>query len=135
MIEFYPQIRYVHILTITLSGCLFAVRGLAALMGMRWPRWALVRYLSYTIDTVLLTAALMLVAVLPAALFGNGWLSLKVALVVVYVVLGVLAMRERFGRGKRTLFYLLALFVFIWIVGIARMHHPWGWLLPWVAGA
>ena len=133
MIEFYPQIRYVHVLAVTLSGCLFAVRGLAALMGMRWPRWALVRYLSYSIDTVLLTAALMLVAILPAALFGNGWLALKVALVVVYVVLGVFAMRERRSRGTRAACYLLALFVFLWIVGIARMHHPWGWLLPYLA--
>lgn len=135
MIEFYPQIRYVHILAVTLSGCLFAVRGLAALMGMRWPRWALVRYLSYTIDTTLLTAGLMLVGILPAALFGNGWLALKLGLVVVYVVLGVLAMRQRFGRGVRALLYLLALAVFLWIVGIARMHHAWGWLLPYVAAA
>jgi hypothetical protein len=29
--------------------------------------------------------------------------------------------------------YLLALLVFGWIVGIARMHHPAGWLLPWLA--
>src|SRR3546814_9781741 len=28
MIEFYPQIRHVHILTVVLSGSLFALRGL-----------------------------------------------------------------------------------------------------------
>jgi hypothetical protein len=41
---------------------------------MNWPRFAPVRYLSYTIDTVLLTAALMLWTILPSGLFANGWL-------------------------------------------------------------
>jgi uncharacterized membrane protein SirB2 len=132
MLEFYPQIRYIHILAVTLSGSLFAVRGLGILMGMRWPQWAVVRYASYTIDTVLLTAALMLLTILPGAMFGNGWLTLKVLLVVVYVVLGVYALRRGRTPRVRAACYLLALFVFFWIVGIARMHHPAGWLLPWI---
>ena len=132
MLEFYPQIRYIHILAVTLSGSLFAVRGLGILMGMRWPQWAVVRYASYAIDTVLLTAALMLLAILPGAMFGNGWLALKVLLVVVYVVLGVHALRRGRTPRVRAACYVLALFVFFWIVGIARMHHPAGWLLPWI---
>ena len=133
MIEFYPQIRNVHILAITLSGCLFAVRGLGVLLGMRWPLWAPVRYLSYTIDTVLLTAALMLLTILPGAMFANGWLTVKLVLVVVYVVLGVFALRKARTPGSRAVFYVLALLTFLAIVGIARMHSPWGWLLPYVS--
>src|SRR3546814_13811706 len=98
MIEFYPQIRHVHILTVVLSGSLFALRGLFALAGARWPHVAPVRYLSYTIDTTLLTAALLLVSILPGAMFANGWLAAKLVLVVVYVVLGVLAMKQS-GRA------------------------------------
>ena len=133
MIEFYPQIRYVHILAVTLSGCLFAVRGLAVLMGMRWPLWGPVRYLSWTIDTVLLTAALMLLTILPGALFANGWLTLKLLLVVIYVVLGVFALKRASTRRRKAIFYVLALATFLAIVGIARMHSPWGWLLPYVS--
>src|SRR3546814_10993841 len=101
MIEFYPQIRHVHILTVVLSGSLFALRGLFALAGARWPHVAPVRYLSYTIDTTLLTAALMLVSILPGAMFANGWLAAKLVLVVVYVVLGVLAMKRGRPCGIR----------------------------------
>ena len=133
MIEFYPQIRSVHILAVTLSGCLFAIRGLAVLLGMRWPVWAPVRYLSWTIDTVLLTAALMLLTILPGAMFGNGWLTLKLLLLVVYIVLGVFALKRASTRGRKAIFYVLALATFLVIVGIARMHHPWGWLLPYVS--
>ena len=55
--------------------------------------------LSYTIDTVLLTAALMLLTILPGAMFANGWLTTKLVLVVVYVVLGTFALKR--GRTPR----------------------------------
>jgi uncharacterized membrane protein SirB2 len=129
MIEFYPQIRFVHILAISLSGGLFAVRGLAMLAGARWPQAFVVRYLSYTIDTVLLTAALMLVTILPAAMFANHWLTVKLLLVVAYVALGVFALRRGRTRGIRAACYAGALLLYAAIFGIARMHHPLGWLL------
>ena len=134
MIEFYPQIRSIHILAVILSGSLFALRGMALLMThARWPQAAPVRYLSYLIDSVLLTAALMLLTMLPGAMFANHWLMVKVMLVVVYVVLGVFALRRGRTPRMRTLCYLGALLVFATIIGIARAHHPLGWLLRWFA--
>jgi uncharacterized membrane protein SirB2 len=132
MIEFYPQIRFVHILAVCLSGGLFALRGLGILARMRWPQAAPVRYLSYSIDTVLLTAALMLVTILPGALFANGWLAAKLVLLVMYVVLGVYALRRGRTPVARAVCYVAALLVFATIFGIARYHHPLGWLLPWL---
>ena len=133
MIEFYPQIRHIHVMAVLLSGSLFALRGAFALAGARWPQAAPVRYASYAIDTTLLTAALMLVTILPGAMFANGWLATKLVLVVVYVVLGVLAMKRGRTRGVRAGCYAAALLVFATIFGIARMHHPLGWLAPWLA--
>ena len=133
MIEFYAQIKWVHVFAVSLSGSLFALRGLGIVLGMQWPRAALVRYLSYSIDTVLLTAALMVLTILPGAMFANGWLTVKLVLVVVYVVLGVFALRKARTPGSRAVFYVLALLTFLAIVGIARMHSPWGWLLPYVS--
>ncbi|KAF1687384.1 hypothetical protein B1992_04030 [Pseudoxanthomonas broegbernensis] len=128
MIEFYPQIKWVHVAAIMASGSLFALRGAGALAGMRWPLAAPVRYLSYSIDTVLLTAALMLLTILPGALFANGWLTVKLVLLVAYVVLGVLALGRRGGRGRgrRAAFYVAALLVYLQMYCIARAHHPLG---------
>ena len=76
MIEFYPDIKGVHVLSVFCSGGLFLVRGLFVLGGRQAIAMAPpVRYLSYGVDTVLLTAALMLVSVLPSAMFANGWLA------------------------------------------------------------
>ena len=87
MITFYPDIKLVHITAALLSGAFFALRALALLAGMRWPRLAPVRYLSYTVDTMLLTAAFMLLTILPRELYANGWLLAKLFFVAAYVVL------------------------------------------------
>ena len=132
MIEFYPQIKQFHIFVALLSGSIFALRGAFALAGARWPQALPVKWLSYAVDTALLTAALMLLTILPWAMFGNGWLLVKVALVVVYVVLGVFALRRGRTRRTRAICYVAALLVFGTIYGIARAHHPLGPLLPLV---
>ena len=131
MSAFYPQILLTHILAISLSGSLFALRGLGVLAGARWPRAAAVRYLGYSIDTVLLTAALMLLTILPGAMFANGWLTLKLVLVVAYVVLGSFALKRGRTPRTRTICFVAALLVFATIIGIALAHHPLGWLLRW----
>lgn len=132
MIEFYPQIKSFHILLVLLSGSLFALRGGFALFGARWPRHAGVRYTSYSIDTMLLTSAAMLLTILPGAVFANGWLTAKLGLLVVYIVLGILSMRAQFPRGRRAIFYAAALLTFFFMFGIARMHQPLGWLAKWL---
>lgn len=132
MIEFYPHIKWVHVATVLASGLLFALRGL--LVQARRPRWAMaapVRYLSYAIDTTLLTAALMLLTILPGAMFANGWLAAKVALLVVYVALGTFALKRGRTPRVRVACYLAALAVFGFMYTIARAHHPGGllWML------
>ena len=132
MIEFYPQIKFVHVLFVILSGSLFALRGMMMLAGSRFTNHAALRYLSYTIDTMLLTAALMLVTILHQYPFVQAWLTVKVLLLVVYIVLGVFALRRGRTRGARAVCYLAALFVYVFIVGVALAHDPRGWLLHFV---
>lgn len=126
MIEFYEEIRLVHILSVVASGSLFAVRGLAVNLGAGWPRAAPLRILSYTVDTILLTAALILMTVVQQYPFVDAWLTVKVVLLVVYIGLGVLAMREGLGRGVRLASWGAALLVFLYIVSVARAHDPLG---------
>ena len=133
MIEFYPQIKAFHIFVALLSGSLFALRGGFALAGARWPNAGVVRYTSYAIDTALLTAALMLATILPGAMFANGWLTVKITLVVAYVVLGVFAMRRAKTQRMRVVSYVAALLVFVSIYAIARAHDPLGFIRWWFA--
>ena len=126
MLEFYPQIKWVHVAAVICSGLLFALRGTAQLAGARWTMAAPLRFLSYTIDTTLLTAALMLATILHQYPFVHAWLTVKVLLLVVYVVLGSFALKR--GRTARVRLYcfLAALAVYLFIISVARAHHPLG---------
>ena len=70
MLEFYPQILSVHIASITLSGGWTGLRGLGLLFEMSWPRHFAARLLGWAIDGTVLTAAAMLLTILPSALFA-----------------------------------------------------------------
>ncbi|HYJ40518.1 MAG TPA: SirB2 family protein [Steroidobacteraceae bacterium] len=126
MIELYPEIKWVHIAAVLTSGGLFALRGVAMLAGARWYMAAPLRYLSYTVDTVLLTAALMLATMLHQYPFVQSWLTVKVLLLVVYVVLGSYALKRGATRAARTLALGAALLVFAFIISVARAHDPRG---------
>ena len=126
MIEFYAGIKWVHIAAVLSSGALFAFRGAVMLAGGRWYMAAPLRYLSYTIDTVLLTAALMLATILHQYPFVHGWLTMKVVLLVVYVVLGSYALKRGSTPAVRTRTYVAALLVYAFIISVARAHDPRG---------
>lgn len=132
LLAFYPQIKAVHVSSVACSGGLFALRGLGMLAGSSLGMRAPVRYLSYTIDTVLLTSALMLATALQLAPFVNSaWLSAKVLLLLVYVVLGSLALKRAPTPRLRALCFAAALAVYGFIISIALTHNPWGVLSLW----
>jgi uncharacterized membrane protein SirB2 len=126
MIEFYPQIKLLHVGAVFASGSLFLLRGLAVQAGAAWAMATPVRYLSYGIDILLLAAALLLLALLPAAVFANGWLWVKIALLVVYVGLGTFALKRGRTAGVRLACFAGALVVFACMYLVARTHDPLG---------
>ena len=126
MIEYYPEIKWVHVAAVVASGSLFLLRGLAVQAQARWPMAVPVRYLSYAIDTVLLTAALMLLTILPSAVYANGWLMTKLGLLVVYVGLGTFALKRGRTPAIRAVTFVGALLVYATMFSIARTHHPLG---------
>ena len=128
MAEFYMEIRLVHISTVVLSGMLFLMRGLGVYFGGRWAMAAPVRYLSYTIDTTLLTAALMLMTIVQQYPFVHGWLTVKILLLVAYIVLGTFALKRGKTRYSRLVFWFAALAVYGFIITVARTHNPLGFL-------
>lgn len=128
MIEFYPEIRLVHIAAVLASGVLFLSRGLVLFAGRRWAMAAPLRYLSYTIDTVLLTAALMLTTIVQQYPFVHAWLTVKVLLLAVYIGLGVVAFWMGRTRKARVAAWAAALAVYAYIYTVARAHDPLGFL-------
>jgi uncharacterized membrane protein SirB2 len=132
MIDFYGQIKWVHVAAVVASGSLFLLRGLGVQAKARWPMATPVRYLSYCVDIVLLTAALMLLTILPSAVYANGWLAAKLTLLVVYIGLGTFALKRGRTPTVRAATFAGALLVYVSMFSIARTHHPLGLLLALV---
>lgn len=128
MLEFYSQIRTAHIWAISLSGFLFFIRAAFSIYGAKWPRNFALRLFVYLVDITLLTAAAMLWTILPKEMFENGWLHVKVTLVILYILAGFGAMRDKFSKQMRIGFYILAALLFTTIIGIARTHSPLSWI-------
>jgi uncharacterized membrane protein SirB2 len=126
MIEFYPEIKLVHVGAVIASGSLFAFRGTLMLARSNLANHAALRYLSYAIDTTLLTAALMLVTMLHQYPFVQAWLTVKVLLLVVYIALGSLALKRARTRRTQAISFFAAIAVFLFIASVARAHHPLG---------
>ena len=127
MIEFYAEIRLVHIAAVVASGSLFLLRGLLVAGGRGgWALAPLPRYLSYAIDTTLLTAAFMLLTLLPSAVYANGWLAMKLALLPAYIALGWLALRRPHPAVRQRAYLGAALVAYLGMFAIARTHDPLG---------
>ncbi len=128
MLEYYPAIRLFHISCVLLSGSLFFLRGCLMLGGSAHANHPLMRWLSYAIDSALLTAALMLVTLLHQYPFQLAWLTVKVLLLVVYVLLGIMALRRARTYRGRAASFAAAVAVYLFIVSVARSHDSLGLL-------
>jgi len=126
MIEYYLEIRTLHITAVILSGLLFCARWVGLIANHHWPRTATVKYLSYAIDTLLVTAALMLMTIIHQYPFAQAWLTVKVLLLILYIYLGIRSFRINQTSNKRVLYGFLALCVYGYIISVARAHHPLG---------
>ena len=126
MEDFYLEIRRIHIVAVIASGSLFALRALAHnLIGARWPAALPVRIASWIVDTILLTAALMLMTIVQQFPFVDAWLTVKVLLLIAYIVIGWFAFRAE-RKNVRIACSVAALVIFGFIITVARTHNPLG---------
>jgi uncharacterized membrane protein SirB2 len=128
MSEFYLQLRAVHITCAVLTITIFTLRGLAMLAGSPLTQHPAARWTSVAVDTVLLTTALMLTTIIHQYPFTTGWLTVKVTLLVLYIVLGSIALGRGRTRRTRVVAFLAALATVASLVSVARSHQPLGFL-------
>lgn len=128
MHAWYPELRILHIAAVIASGTLFAIRALAVnLTGAGWPMRRPVRILAYAIDTTLLVAAIMLTTVIGQYPLVHAWLTAKLVLLLLYILLGYAALRGR-TDAVRLACLAGAVATYGFIVTVARAHNPLGLL-------
>jgi uncharacterized membrane protein SirB2 len=119
----YTLLKTTHVACAVLSYALFFVRGVwmmrgSSLLARRWVRIA-----PHVIDTVLLASAIAMLIVLALNPFTVPWIAAKIAGLIVYIGLGIVALRHGRTRGARIAAWIAAQAVFFYIVAAAVTKH------------
>lgn len=123
----YASIKILHLGCVVLSYSLFFLRGLWVLraspvMQQRWVKIA-----PHIIDTVLLGSAITLAVLLGISPFTAPWLAAKIIALLLYIVLGSIALKRGKTRQTKLVCWLAAQAVFFYIVLTAWAHDPMPW--------
>jgi uncharacterized membrane protein SirB2 len=115
----YAALKLVHQTAIALSISGFVARGVAGLMDARWVHGRAARTLPHVVDTVLLASAIGLAWMLRLNPIETPWLLAKIVGLLLYIALGMIALRPALPRGVRAAALLAAVLCFAQIVGMA----------------
>ncbi|MDR5738191.1 SirB2 family protein [Caballeronia sp. LZ016] len=125
--DYFLPIRALHMACAGISIAGFVLRWIWMLLDSRLLAARATKIIPHIVDTLLLVSAIALVAIIG---FGPNaaWLSAKIAGLLVYIVLGTLALKRGRTKGARAVFGVLAIIVFAFIASVARTHDPAGFL-------
>jgi uncharacterized membrane protein SirB2 len=115
----YPTLLSIHKATVVISISLFLLRGAWRMMDspMNSKRW--VKIVPHVNDALLLAAAIGMLAVTGLNPLEHGWLMAKIVALIVYIVLGTIAIKRGETPLQRTLAFVGALAVFGYIAAVA----------------
>lgn len=120
----YSLLKQLHLGTIALTLALFVLRGI--LMMRESPRlqarW--VRIVPHLNDSLLLASGISLAILTQQYPLVHTWLSAKFFALILYIVLGTIALKRGQTRGLRIAAWIAALLVFGYMVAVAVTRDP-----------
>jgi uncharacterized membrane protein SirB2 len=122
-------VKIIHITCVALSFAGFFIRGIwmlrdSALLRQRW-----VRITPQLVDTVLLVSAIVLAIQFHFSPLQQPWLMAKIIALLVYIGVGLVALRLGSNKRIRLYAWLLGLVIFVYIVSVALTKSPLGWFV------
>jgi uncharacterized membrane protein SirB2 len=124
----YLVLKHLHVTAVLLSGTGFFLRGLlmlgdSPLLARRW-----MKVVPHVVDTVLLGSAITMAVMSAQYPFAQPWLTAKFFGLLAYILLGMVALKRGRTRLVRAAFFIAALAAFAYIVSVALMRDPMGFL-------
>jgi uncharacterized membrane protein SirB2 len=129
----YLIFKTIHQTAVALSFMGFLARGAGSLAGAGWVGSRLAKTLPHVVDSVLLLSALAMVVTLRLNPAAVPWLAAKIAALLVYIALGMIALRPRLPRRIRAAAGMAAIATFGYIVSVAVTKDAAGffsWIVP-----
>ena len=127
------MIKNIHVLTALISLSLFVLRGLGHIRDARFMRQRWLRIIPHINDTVLLLSAGMLALQISQYPFSADWLTAKFLALLLYIMLGMVALKWARTLPLQIGAWLAALMVFAYIVSVAVTKQVQGLFLIWLS--
>lgn len=121
----YLLIKHLHMTAAGLSILFFIIRAYWSVTSSGKLQLRLVKTLPHIVDTVLLLAGITL-----AAMIGpeQPWILAKIVALILYIGVGTIAIKRGKTPATRGAAALVAIAIFVYIVGVAIRHNPMSWL-------
>ena len=123
--ELYPLLKHLHVTCVVLTAGGFLLRGAWMLRGSPLLHHRLSRVLPHVNDTLLLAAGIGMMLLLNQYPFVDGWLTAKLLALVVYILLGTVALKRGRTRTIRLGAFGGALLTLGYLVGVALTRNSW----------
>jgi uncharacterized membrane protein SirB2 len=120
----YALLKHLHVSCAAASYALFFLRGVWMLRDSSLLRQRWVRVVPHAIDATLLASAVALAWTIGQYPIADGWLTAKVAALLLYIALGFVALKYGRSRMERLAAWLAAQAVFGYIVLVALNRDP-----------
>lgn len=120
----YSILKALHVGCAITSYTLFLLRGIWSFTGSPIQRQRWTGILPHVVDTLLLGSAIALAFSIQQYPFANAWLTAKVLGLLLYIVLGLVALKYGKSKTLRVSAWLAAQAVFAYIVLVALHHDP-----------
>jgi uncharacterized membrane protein SirB2 len=124
----YLALKHLHVTCVVLSGLGFLLRGWWMLHESPLLKARLARVVPHVVDTLLLGSALLMAWQSSQYPFAQNWLTAKLCGLLAYILCGTVALKRGKSKGRRTVFLVLAIVAYAYIVGVALTRNPLLWL-------
>ena len=121
---FYEIVKYIHVTAIILSISGFIVRVNLQLNDSPYQTKYWFKKLPHKVDTILLASALTMVYIMGVNPLTTFWISEKIIGLLIYILLGMVALRWGKTKTVKKVAASAAVIVFAYIVYVAHYKAP-----------
>ncbi|MCB1643843.1 MAG: SirB2 family protein [Pseudomonadales bacterium] len=124
----YTGLHHLHMTCAVLSVGFFVIRGIWMMLDHPALQAKFTRIAPHVIDTFLLASAVGLMFVIGQYPGIDHWLTVKLVALLVYIALGMVAIKRGKTKSQRIIAFFAALVVFGFILSVAITRQPTGFL-------
>ncbi|NDP49152.1 MAG: SirB2 family protein [Sulfuriferula multivorans] len=121
---YFSLLKQLHLTTLAITLALFILRGVWMMNASPLLQARSVRIVPHVNDALLLASGISLAVLIEQYPLVHGWLTAKFFALVLYIVLGTLALKRGKSQGHRIAAWVAALLVFGYMVAVAMTHNP-----------